>query len=158
MCEVVTNLADQFEVVVLVSGYYAQTLGAAARVLSEIKRLARGANGNEKKGGPTPAPGPSIAILEGAKLTRERISDVYRERADYRKTRILGAKSSSRHARVRRLNPRPYECVMCEPFTVPFKSVFAKQARPQLAASLDTMSPVAPKVSTSIQNAARQWT
>ena len=57
------------------------------------------------------------------------------------------------------LNQRPYECVMCgheETFTVPFKSAFANP--PQLAASLDTMSPVAPKVSTSIQNAARQWT
>ena len=35
---------------------------------------------------------------------------------------------------------------------------FCQAGPPQLAASLDTVSPVAPKVSTSIQNAARQWT
>jgi predicted RNA-binding Zn-ribbon protein involved in translation (DUF1610 family) len=52
------------------------------------------------------------------------------------------------------INQRPYECVMCgyeETFSVPFKSAFAKQARLSY-----TMSPVVPKVSTSIQNPARQ--
>jgi hypothetical protein len=59
------------------------------------------------------------------------------------------------------INHRPYECVMCgyeETFSVPFKSAFAKQARLSRRAFLRHDVSVAAKVSTSIQNPARQWT
>ena len=52
------------------------------------------------------------------------------------------------------INQRPYECVMCgyeETFSVPFKSAFAKQARLSCRPLWDTMSPVVPKVSISVQ-------